>query len=284
MRKTTLVLAALAGTALATPALAQDADRDTHFSGVYVGGSIGGAFTGDGHKDVNPVVFDLDRDGGYDDTVLLRGGPAIGTDAFAPGYCNGQASTNAPGNCMGDDDGIEYGARIGYDARMGNLVVGGLLEVSKPDSTDYASAFSTTPAGYHFSREIDYALSARARLGFTPNGGALFYGTGGVSYAKVNHAFSTTNTANSFTPTTDGDMIWGWQAGGGAEIMLGNSVSLGLEYLYSRYNDDKYYVAVGQGTIPPVNTNPFLANGGTNMRQDNRYDFHSIRATLNFQL
>ena len=114
-------------------------------------------------------------------------------------------------------------------------------------------------------------------------GGALFYVTGGGSYAKIDHAFSTTNTTNTFTPNNEGKMIWGWQAGGGAEIMLTNHVSLGLEYLYSRYNDNKYYVNVSQGTAAA--TNPFVLNGGTtNLRSsDSRFDTHALRATLGFQ-
>jgi outer membrane immunogenic protein len=164
--------------------------------------------------------------------------------------------------------------------RMGNFVVGGLLEASKPQLRDAATAYSTGPAGYHLGRELNYALSARARVGFTPGGGALFYATGGPSYAKIKHDFTTTNTANTFTPTNDGEMTWGWQAGGGAEIMVAGNLSVGLEYLYNRYDDDKYYVAAGAGTAP---TNPLAANGGTYLRQDPKFQFHTIRATLGLQ-
>lgn len=272
MRKSLLALPLLATAALASPALAQD--RDTHFDGPYIGVSVGQASTAN-RDSVNPVTFDTNRDGTYNDQVTTT----TGANAFSTGFCPGIASGNSQGNCAGDKDGIEYSARLGYDIRMGDVVIGGLIEGTKPEAIDAASAFSTTPAGYHLAREIDWSVSARARLGFTPGGGALFYATGGGSYAKVNHTFSTTNTANSFTPTDDGDMIWGWQAGGGAEIMVASNLSLGLEYLYNRYDDDKYFVAVGLGTASP--TNPFLLNGGgTNMRQDPRYEFHSLRATV----
>ena len=89
-----------------------------------------------------------------------------------------------------------------------------------------------------------------------------------------------TNTANSFTQIGD-DKIWGWQAGGGAEVMLAGGFGLGLEYLYNRYDDGDYHVAVGPGTAPA--TNPFLlANrGGTNMRPTSgNITFHSVRAGL----
>jgi hypothetical protein len=59
-------------------------------------------------------------------------------------------------------------------------------------------------------------------------------------------------------------------------------ISVGAEYLYNRYDDDKYFVAVGPGTAPA--TNPFLLNGGgMNMRPSRtNFDFHTVRATVNF--
>lgn len=273
MNRITLALPLIAAAAIANPAMAQD--REDHFNGFYVGASVGKA-NASNNKDANPVQFDTNRDGEFNDTVTTT----TGANVFARGYCPGVSTGNAPGSCDGDDDDLEYAARMGYDMRMGNFVVGGLLEASKPQLRDAATAYSTAPAGYHLSRELDYAVSARARLGFTPGGGALFYATGGPSYAKIKHDFTTTNTANTFTPTNDGEMTWGWQAGGGAEIMVAGNLSLGLEYLYNRYDDDKYYVAAGAGTAP---TNPLATNGGTYLRQDPKFQFHTVRATLGLQ-
>lgn len=266
---------ALALAGIAAPAMAQDA-RDTHFDGPYISGFLGMGAQGNDRNDT--LVFDTNRDGQFGENVT-----AGGANAFV-GFCGGQATSTAPANCIADSDRFEYGGRIGYDKRLsGNFVVGGLLELSRSESRDRTSGFSSTPASYTFERNLDYALSLRARAGYTPGGGALFYVTGGGSYAKINHRFSTSNTANSFTPVDANDRVWGWQAGGGGEIMLTNKLSLGLEYLYNRYDDDKYYVAVGPGTAPA--TNPFLlASGGTNMRpSDTQFDFHSLRATLSFQ-
>ena len=58
--------------------------------------------------------------------------------------------------------------------------------------------------------------------------------------------------------------------------------TLGMEYLYNRYYDDKYFVAIGNGTAGP--TNAFVLAGGVNFGpQDIRYDFHSFRAVLGFR-
>lgn len=272
----TLALAATAGLALASPAMAQERDKSQDYNGVYVGGSVGYAF--DNNSGPQTLVFDTDRNGTFDNTVTTT----TGANAFSPGFCTGKASGVTPETaCTGKDDGIDYSVRIGVDKRMGNMVIGGLIEGGKSKAKESVTAFSTTPASYTITRDLDWNVAARARLGFTPGGGGLFYVTGGASYARINHDFATSNTANSFTPSDD-KMTWGWQAGGGAEVMLGKSVSLGVEYLYSRYNDNKYVVAVGPGTAPA--TNPFLLNGGgTNLRMaDTRFDNHSIRATVGF--
>lgn len=276
---------------VAAPAMAQDSmddnattsttgqtadgfDRDSHFDGVYIQAAGGIGLLG---KNTGTFGFDTNRDGTYGDTVNTAGG----ANAFSTGFANCGAYAPTRGSrCSTDKTGAEYAIRVGLDKRMGDVVIGGLIEGSRNESIDRSTAYSTTPAFYRIDRKLDYAVSARARLGFTPGGGALFYGTGGVSYGKIKHDFTTSNTANSFTENRDGDMVWGWQAGGGTEIMLSNNLSLGLEYLYSRYDDDKYTVAVGQGTAPA--TNPFLLNGGgTNLRlEDNRFDTHAVRAVV----
>lgn len=276
-RSTMTAIAFGLATALALPAAAQD--RDTHFGGPYIEGFAGLAARGNDNG--STLVFDNDGDGRYDDTVNT----AAGANAFSPGFCDSQALGPRPSNgCKSDEDNIEYGARIGYDRRMSNnFVVGGLIEASKNQAIDSTSGFSTTPASYALQREMKYNVSARLRAGYTPGGGALFYVTGGGGFAKINHRFFTTNTANSFDENRDGKMVWGWQAGGGGEIMVTDQISLGVEYLYNRYKDNKYNVAVGRGTAPA--NNPFLIGGAgsTNMKVSNDdFDFHSLRATVGF--
>lgn len=279
MKPYSTVAAIAAGLAFtSSAAIAQDA-RGTHFDGPYVSVFAGLAAQSNDRGDT--IVFDTDGDGAFDNNVNT----VAGANAFSPGFCNGAARSAVPGGgCRNDKDGVEYGGRIGLDSRMGsNFVVGGLVEVHKNESTDATSAFSTTPANYGIVRRLDYAVSARARAGYTPNGMALFYVTGGGSYAKLNHSFFTTNGVNAFDEQRDGKMVWGWQAGGGGEIMVTDTVSLGLEYLYSNYKDNKYSVAVTQGTAAA--TNPFLLQGGqTNMRpSDRNFDMHSLRATVSYQ-
>ena len=278
----------LAVAIVAMPAIAQEDPapiavdtpaRDSHFDGPYVQ-AFGGLSTR-GNDRGDSLRFDTDGDGRYDNTVST----AAGANAFAPGFCNGRALGATPdGGCRSDKDGAEYGVRFGYDKRMGNnFVLGGLIEGVKSDARDATSGFSSTPASYVIQRQMDYGLNARVRAGYTPGGGALFYVTGGGGVAKIDHTFLTTNTANSFAPQRNNRLVWGWQAGGGGEIMVARNVSLGIEYLYNRYNDNKYNVEVGPGTAPA--TNPLLIDSGsTSIKGSNKdFSYHSLRATVGFQ-
>lgn len=278
-----LAATVLAATTLAAPAFAQDAapvseGRDSHFNGVYIQGF--GGYSAQNNDTSERLKFDTDGDGKYNNSVTTT----TGANAFSPGFCTGKAggATRAAG-CRSDRDGAEYGGRIGYDRRMGDFVVGGLIEGAKTEAKDAVSGYSTTPASYAIQREMDWSASARLRAGYTPGGGALFYVTGGGSYAKLDHSFYTTNTANSFDEHRDSKGVWGWQAGGGTEIMVADHVSLGLEYLYNRYSDNKYNVEVGRGTAPV--TNPFLLGSGTTRlkNSDKNFDYHSLRATVGFR-
>lgn len=271
------LLAALAATAMAMPAMAQEGrDTSLDFNGPYI--SIAGGGTLQGSDRGETLVFDTNRDGTYGDQVTTSGG----ANAFSPGFCNGAATGTANLGCKNDKDGPEYYARLGYDKRMGNFVIGAVLEGGRSHARDSVSGFSTTPASYTMSREADYQAGARLRAGYTPGGGALFYVTGGGAYARLDNKFTTSNTANSFSDNgkTNG---WGYAAGGGAELMVTNNISVGLEYLYTDLKDKDYVVNVGPGTAPP--TNPFLLNGGgTDIQRSNpHFRTHSVRGSLSLR-
>lgn len=267
-----------AALSFSSTAFAQEDER--YFNGAYISGAVGLEFVEDGPDD--SVQFDTDGDGNFDDAVRT----GAGADAFSPGFCAGTPVTAGRPGCRGSRPTEGYAVRIGVDRHLGDspFVAGLLLEGARPGVEEFTSGFSTTPASYTFGRDMEWAVNARARLGIAPGEGrALFYGTGGVGYARINHTFDTTNGANSFTPANERDWKLGWQAGGGAEVMLTRNLGIGMEYLYSSYKDDDYVVAVGPGSAPA--TNPFLLeSGGTDLRISNdRFDFHALRATVNLR-
>jgi outer membrane immunogenic protein len=281
-----LASSALLTLALAAPLAAQDTydegQPSDYFNGFYVGGTF--ALDATANDDNGGFAFDTNRDGNFDNTVRTT----LGADAFSFGSCGGSALGRTNTGCADDKDSYGYAIRAGVDRRVGGdglFVAGLLVEAAKSESADYVSAFSTTPASYTITRELDHNFALRGRLGMSPGDGrGLFYVTGGVAYGKIEHGFGTTNTLNSFTETNDEEYTLGGQVGGGAELVFAPNLSMSFEYLYSSFDDEDYYVAVGQGTANPL-TNPFLLNGGgTNLRAaDTDLALHSFRVWLNFR-
>ncbi|MGB3848090.1 porin family protein [Sphingopyxis sp. YF1] len=277
MKTLSLLAATAAALSLATPALAQgDRDKSQDFNGPYIG--VSGGYTVQPNDGRETLIFDTNQDGSFDDSVNT----STGDNAFAPGFCGGAATGTANLDCRNDKDGFEYFARAGYDKRMGNFVLGAVIEGGRSEVRDSVSGFSGTPASYTMSREADWQAGARLRAGYTPGGGVLFYATGGGAFAKLDNRFTTTNAVNSFADNGKTN-AWGYSAGGGAEAMLTDKISLGLEYLYTDLKDDDYVVNVGAGSAPA--TNPFLQNGtGTDIKRSNdSLRTHSVRATLNLR-
>ena len=282
-----LLLAGIAAALFAPAVSAQTSDEDPGFSGIYVGAA--------GGYDVQPndvgssILFDRNLDGTFGDVVNTTTTP----NAFAPpigGFCNGRAlgatsptSATTPAGCANDKDGWAYYGRVGWDNQRGNFVVGVVGEFGKSEITDSVSAFSSTPASYVMTRSIDWEASIRGRIGYTPNNTTLFYGTFGPGYARIDRDFTTTNTANSFSESGKRNQ-WGITGGGGIEQRIGRNFSLGLEYMYHQYQDNDYRVRAGSTGSTP-GTNPFLlAGAGTDFRRsDDKFRWHSLRATAAFR-
>lgn len=258
------------------------------WSGPYLGGTIGAAVVRQHPDEV--VEFDTDLNGAFGDTVRTL----AGADAFSPGFCGGLAvDALAASGCSDDENDIDAGGRFGYDWQFGRVVFGGLVEVSSGRVTDTASAFSTTPAFYSFTRKMDMALGLRARVG-AGSDRVLVYGTGGPAWARVRQQFTTSNRANAFVAVNqEGEVddegfsaegVWGYQAGGGVEVRLVGGVTLIGEYLFHAFdNREVSTVRATPGTAPP--TNPFLLvnPAGTDLRRTEALKFQTIRLGLTYR-
>ena len=270
-----LAASAAAFALLGTAASAQDAA----WTGPYVGVSVGYADRSESKGET--IGFDTNLDGQFGDTVRT----AAGADAFSTGFCAGGYNTNAaPGGCRKDDKSdVELSVRGGYDYQIGQFVVGGVIEYSQLQLQDQVTAFSTTPAGYAFTRELNDLWAFRARGGYA-FGNSLVYATGGYAVGSVSHSFNTTNTVNGFAPFGGGDAK-GYQLGLGVEHKLTGNISLGAEWLRTSLDDDDYGVrARNSGTTAP--TNPFLLQNtaGTDfLRTSDKLKFNTFKATLNYR-
>ena len=270
MIKTFAAVSAAAVALVAVPAAAQD------WSGAWIGGYAG--YLLPSQDEDERILFDTNLDGTYGDTVRTT----AAADAFSPGFCDGNPNANnAAAGCSDDENGTgEVGIRGGYDFQAGDWVFGVVGEVGITGVEDAVTAFSTTPASYTFEREITSTAALRARVGYAM-GSYLPYVTAGYARANVEQTYSTSNAANSFTPTRDTTDADGFQVGAGVEKWLTSNVTVGVEYLYSDLDaNDPLVVRTGPGTAPA--TNPFLLvnPAGTNqIRSSDSIELHSFRVT-----
>lgn len=273
MRKTFALSLAILAAGTSAPALAQE---DNGWGAFYAGVSGGYDILND--DSIDTVDFDNGNNGSYGDTVVT----STGANAFSPGFCGGSPTSTAPGTgCDNDDNEFSYSARLGFDLPVDNMIIGLVGEVGMTDIRDTVTAFSTTPATYTFTRDIDYTAAIRGRLGWGLDRG-LVYVTGGWLHAKMDNRFGTTNTANTFTQNDPKDWAQGFQMGGGGEYRISDNLSLGVEYLYNDVSNGDYSVTVGQGTAGA--TNPFVLAGGVTMRPyEKDLSWHSLRAVANFR-
>ena len=260
---------------VAAPALAQSAPD---WSGPYVG--VYGGGIGNKDKEDETLLFDRNLDGVFDETVTTSGGG----DAFAPGFCDSGARTpETAGGCQGENGGVEGSIRAGYDWQFGNIVAGVVAEWSAVDVSDTVTGFSTTPANYVFTRDLNDMAAVRARLGYAA-GPALMYVTGGAAYGGVENSFRTTNTANSFVVQKDEDDADGWQAGAGIEWRLAPNLSVTGEYLYTSLSTGDYVVRAGNNGSTAA-TNPFILapnTAGTDIiRSNDEMELHAFRIGMN---
>ncbi len=265
-----MVCVMVCGAMLGVPALA----RAQEWRGGYVSGHLGVSMIPAGPADRNVVRFDTNLDGAFSDTVRT----AAGANAFSPGFCIGASANALPSSgCAVDDNGFDFSARGGYDWQSGMFVAGAVAELAAPDHVDSVSAFSTTPAFYTLSRELNWVTGFRGRAG-AGWGSVLIYGTGGPAWASVDHSFTTSNAVNTFVETAD-DMVWGYQLGGGAEIKRGR-ITFGGEYLWTRLMDEDRYTVRAQGPAPA--TNPFILTNtaGTDLQRADRFEFGALRVTV----
>ncbi|AKH41211.1 outer membrane immunogenic protein [Altererythrobacter atlanticus] len=172
---------------------------------------------------------------------------AIATPAFAQdsdfsgpwiagiaGYDINKAGSSQDDDLNPDADesveGLTYGAAIGYDVDMGNVVLGAEAELT--DSTadsDYDNNFSTFGLGT-VDAGRDIYVGARAGYKVTPS--TLLYAKGGYTNARFNFVGSDGTTDYNERLDTDG-----FRVGAGLEQKFSSNAFGRLEYRYSNYSE-----------------------------------------------
>ncbi len=203
--------------------------------------------------------------------------------AFTPAGEAAGSSFNANGDF---DDGFVGGVHIGYDWQAGNIVYGAILDINYTDLSDEQRAFSRSPAEYVITRELDYLVTLRGRLGYAFNENFLGYVTGGLAYGDVDFNYRQGILSPATTVTTRGgqDNDFGYTVGGGIEARLTQNWSIGLEYLYTDLGDNDFQANLqggpfgGAGGAAGSNPDGTILTGS-----DRDFDFHTISAKLSYR-
>lgn len=230
-----------------------------------------------------PTVMEVPASTGWSGVYVgLQAGYAFGEDdgvfelsPFTPGL----ATAFGPGFSGDFDDGFIGGAHVGYDWQVNQLVFGAILDVTYADIGDSQSGFSTTPAFYTIERDMDWLITARARLGYAINDNFLVYGTGGVAFADVDYNFSS-NTPAAFSTSGGGD-DFGYTVGGGVEMKATQNISFGLEYLYTNLGDNDFAVDLSQN--PATGAGGVFGASTIGTGSDDDFDFHTIQAKISYR-
>ncbi|NDV85824.1 outer membrane beta-barrel protein [Aurantimonas aggregata] len=253
----------LASTAFVTPALAADVIYDeppapapmmiepvattTTWTGLYIGGQAGVAFSGSDAINLDPGSDGAFGDGTFD---------------------------------SGDDDNAGFigGAHIGYDHQFANnIVIGAVADINYIDA-DTNRTYSIAGNNVSVEEEVDYLGTVRARVGYAMDS-VLVYGSGGLAYAgydrNSNFPNAPTGDLNGYTlDDNDADGDIGYAVGAGVDVMATQNISFGVEYLYTNLGSNDYSVSASNGT----NTVDF-----TSESNDDDLDFHTVWAKASYR-
>jgi outer membrane immunogenic protein len=224
MRK--FLLAGISMGPLVAPAIAADAPPPTLvclWCGFYVGGTLGGAWTGKNSVNVvttnnfnNPVLSPLEITAGPAAAVASSANLGVGKGGFIGGFeagYNWQFGSNWVAGLETDIEGISGGG----DSDAVTQVV--------PRTAFPGFNYTSTVA---VSDKVSYLGTVRARLGFIVAPSWLLYGTGGLAYGG---ASSSTAIGGGETPFTSSTNIAG--AGSVSGTRTGWTTGVGLEWQFA---------------------------------------------------
>ena len=176
------------------------------WTGVYAGGHLGGAWTGDDS---------IEKFKRCKDTHKCK---CLGC------YDTNWKKVSAKHFVSEKDDGVGLlgGVHVGYNWQL-------------PDDTVFG-----VEADLSFADNIDYLASLRARFGIASDN-LLLYATAGVAFAGFESnqlQFANGNVVQNLGDDGDDSKV-GLVAGAGAEYRIASNLSLGLEALYYAFGDDE---------------------------------------------
>jgi|WetSurMetagenome_2_1015567.scaffolds.fasta_scaffold331988_1 outer membrane immunogenic protein len=176
-----------------------------------------------------------------------------------------------------DEAAFTGGGQVGYNYQVGRFVFGVETDLNYngvDESVSVNRALSAPLVGrfiHTVTQEFDYFGTVRGRVGVTPTGRWLIYGTGGLAYGHVSSKSNVlfTSAGDNYIGSSS-DMRVGWTAGAGSEYAVAKNWVVRMEYLY-----------VDLGTYSYSYTNQFFP--GFNYTTDITTREHVLRAGVSFK-
>lgn len=166
-----------------------------NWTGLYVGGHMGGAWARNDWTSTSGLLATLTENGTF------------------------------PG--AGDAQGLLGGVQVGYNVQMGALVAGLEASISAADIDGYAKCGWDGGTSSLSCRDTINSLGLlAARLGWA-SGDVLVYGKAGAAWAD---ATATLQATDSVISHSNSGTRWGWMLGAGVEYALGGNLSAFAEY------------------------------------------------------
>lgn len=198
----------------------------------------------------------------------VQGGYAWGDrDITVPGF----PAPPAARKFSYDSDGWLLGGQVGVNWQMGQWVLGAEADLAWTGVdgrlTPAAAALPGNVTGASESHDMKWLGTLRGRLGFAVDS-FLFYGTGGLAFAKIDGT-AVFRTGGTTFGASDSNTHTGWTLGAGVEAGLTENISVKAEYLYVDLGSKNYHYAFGGG-MPTTTVNA-------------DHQHHVVRAGLNYR-
>lgn len=149
------------------------------------------------------------------------------------------------------------GVQVGYNFMRCNTLFGIELDWSWTDGdqsrTEDIRQVGIVPVGTRsVSSSMDWLAMLRTRTGIAYEN-LLFYVTGGIAFADINHSWSRVVPLAGINETFSfGDTRWGWTVGAGTEWAITDRISLKSEFAYIRFQDTSGTFATPVSALNPL--------------------------------
>lgn len=201
------------------------------------------------------------------------------------GSNNSTAINNAFGNNFDGkfEAGETLGLRAGYNWQQNNLVYGVIGDVSYAKISEEQRAFSSTPATYIERRKLDTLVTARGKLGYATDKPILPYVTAGLAYGNAKYSWEGNSRAFRGDNGNDGNGF-GYVLGLGADFMVDDKTTLGVEFLHYNLGDSGYKARFSGETGGALVAFGNAASGGsiqTGTKED--FAFQTLKVNVNWK-